>query len=68
MKHVKMNVSTQTDYQNLRKKLVTNKMYILRKNRFKIDILCKIAFWNLQKWLNKIIYFNFLRNVHYLRK
>lgn len=65
MKHVKVNVSTQTDYQNLRKKLVTNKKYILIKSRLKID---KIASWNLQKWLNKIIYFNFLRNINYPQK
>ena len=48
MKHVKAHISTQiTDLR--KKKLATNKKYILRRNELKIKILCKIAFWKMQK-------------------
>ena len=59
MKQFKMKISTQTDYQITREKNVAiNKIYILRKmslkfQNFNFKMLCKKAFWNKQKWLNK---------------
>ena len=53
---VNTQMSTQADNRNLCKKVANNKNYILRKMGLKFqnpnfNILCKIAFWNKQKWL-----------------
>ena len=61
-----MQISTES-YNHKLKTNLTNKSYILGKMGLKFqnpvfNILCKIAFWNKQKWLKKIIYFDFLRN------
>ena len=52
-----MQISTQTDNQNLGENVATNENCILRKMGLKrensgFNILCKIAFWNKQNWLN----------------
>ena len=65
-----MQMTTQTDNHKLREGVAAHKMYTLRNMCLKlqnpmIDILCRIAFWNQQKWLNKIICSNFLRNQNY---
>ena len=58
MRQFKMQIPTQTDNQNKRKNVATNENCILRKMGLKFqnssfNILCKIAFWDKQKWLNK---------------
>ena len=62
-----MQPSTERDDHKLRKNIAANERYIVRKTGSKFqnpvfNILCKIAFWNKQMCLNKIICFNFLGN------
>ena len=54
----KIQIPTQAHNQNLRQNVATNENCILRKMGLKFQnpsfsMLCKIAFWNKQKWLNK---------------
>ena len=59
MRQFKMQISTQIDKTKTRKiNVTTNENCILKKmsSKFKnpsFNILCEIAFWNKQKWLNK---------------
>ena len=60
-------VFTQTNDHNLMKNVATNAKFILSKTEVmfencKLNILCKIAVFYKQKWLNKVIYFDFLSN------
>ena len=53
-----MQISSQKNNQNWIKNVATNENCILRKMSLKFqnpsfNILCKIAFWNKQNWLNK---------------
>ena len=57
MTQFKVQISSQTDNQNYRKNVATNENCVMRKMGLKFqkasfNILCKIAFWNNQKWLN----------------
>lgn len=60
-------VFTQTNDHNLMKNVAINAKFILSKTEVmfgscKLNILCKIAVFYKQKWLNKVIYFDFLSN------
>ena len=57
MTQFKVQISSQTDNQNYGKNVATNENCVMRKMGLKFqkasfNILCKIAFWNNQKWLN----------------
>ena len=56
----KTQISTETDSHKLRRNVAINKMYILRKMGLKFqnpifNTSYKIAFWNKQNWLTKIM-------------
>ena len=60
MRQFKMQISTQTVIKTSVKNISFNENCILKKIGLKLqnptfNSLCKIAFWNKQKWLNKLL-------------